>query len=232
MIRQPPLDFREARCGRRSARRDLLTRERPEAAHHFAQVMSHLAPPGVVDPPLESDLERRNPGLGREARGGIGHAATLERGRRGGCERGELAELPFAQLGVGPDQRVTPAREVGERGVFVRAARYRCKGRGDDLERWRSRGGCQDALCDEGLKLLGAEEEDLPLVREVAEERPSREAGVLGNFGHRDLVVTGGAIELECRLLETSDSIVFPATHESYATRLHSVPSEGTTRWH
>src|SRR5579863_5214830 len=55
----------------RPARRHLLEYERFEASHRLAQMMSQLAPPGVVDPPFEADLERRDTGFGREVRGEI-----------------------------------------------------------------------------------------------------------------------------------------------------------------
>ena len=56
------------------------------------------------------------------------------------------------QLGVGPDQRMTLAREVAERGVLVRPARHGGQGRGNGVERRRSRGRGQDALRDECLE--------------------------------------------------------------------------------
>ena len=46
-----------------------------ELAHRLAHVDSHPASPGVVDPPLEADRERRQAGLGGELRGGRGDAA-------------------------------------------------------------------------------------------------------------------------------------------------------------
>ena len=75
-----------------------------------------------------------------------------------------------------------------------------------------------DAVAYERLDPVRAEEEDLPLVREVAEERAPRQARARSELGHGDLVVAGVPVELERGFLEPVDGIGFPAGHDSYAT--------------
>jgi len=64
----------------------------------------------AVDPPLEGDLEDGDARLRRQARRRFRDTAPPQRVGDGGCQRGQLDELAFLQLGVlGDDRR--PARD-------------------------------------------------------------------------------------------------------------------------
>ena len=94
--------------------------------------------------------------------------------RDGRREGSALEELTFSDLSALHDERVARAHEVQTTETLELGA---CclEGGGDGVERRSVLGGAGDDVNDALLELLRPGEEHLPLVDEVAEERPLRE---------------------------------------------------------
>ena len=146
---------------------------------------SRSGPSGCGDPPLESDLKDGHPGLGRQRRGRLPDTAPAQRVRDRRGYRGELDELALAQLRVGRDDDLPPpdgGRVLHELAAWAyRAAATASMGAAES-------GAFSTEDTNSAWNASEPAEQDLALVREVAEERPLREPRPLGDLGHRDLL--------------------------------------------
>ena len=175
-------------------------------------------PSGAAIQLREGDPEDGQARLGRQGRGRVGDAPAAQRvGDRGG-DRRQLDQLALAQVGVGgddgrpPPDAVLVRREHGGRGV---------QGPGDRVDRRGGIGGAGDAGHEELLEPLRAREQDLALVREVAEERPLGEPRPLGDLGHRHLLEAALGEELERRLSQPAARARLPSHHALMIRGLH-----------
>ena len=164
--------------------------------------------PGSASQLPEGDAEDGDRGLGGQAGAVLGHPSALQTGREGAGPRVQLGQLTFLQLDVRRDHGLAPA------GVFPVAAdhvgdrRERAR-RGVHRRRRLRRGG--EGLGQVAGHGLGAGEQHLPLVAEVAEERACGEPGTLGDLGDGGLLVPALDVELHRRLPEPAPGVRLPS---------------------
>ena len=128
--------------------------------------------------------------------------------RRG--QRGELDELAFLQLGVGDDERLALTGEVA---ALLEERRGRGERAGDRVDGGGPGRRIRDPVHQEVPKNGGAGEEDLPLVGEVAEERPLRQPGPGRDVRHGGPAEAALTVELDRRLEQAAGGVRFPAGH-------------------
>ena len=142
-------------------------------------------------------------------------SATPRRAQRVGerrGERGELDQLALLELGVRGDDRPGAARE--SRGAPRAAPAGGLEAGGDRVDRRRGRRARRRRRPRRTLlQRARAAEQHLALVGEVAEERPLRQPGPLGDLRHGGLLEPALAVELQRRLREPAARVRLPATH-------------------
>lgn len=150
---------------------------------------------GVFGPPLEADLEDRQPHLRDQARVGFDDAAPVQGGGHRRGQRGVLHHLALAKLLVGGDQAAAPP-DLLEAPLLLDEPTRILHGGGDRVERRGSLGGGGDRVDDGLLQDLRAPEENLALVGVVPEEGPLGETRPRGDLLDRGPVVAPLAKEL------------------------------------
>ena len=162
------------------------------------------------DPLPEGNLEHQNARLGGDGCAEIGHSATAQRLGPGHGERGELGPLTLLQLGIRIEDLLSARGDLtaslDEVGDGTKTSSDRLEGRDGGRGPFNRLG---EAL----LKLLGAGEEHLALIREIAEERAPGQPGALGDLGHGDVLEPTFLEQFECGLLEPAMCTWLPPRH-------------------
>ena len=133
--------------------------------------------------------------------------------RDGGGHRRKLVQLALAQLGAGVDYALALTSEVPSAALLEhRACRFDAR---DGRVEWGGSVGCgRNRGHDKFVQLGSSREEDLPLVREVAEEGPFCEPSALGYLCDGRVVEPALAVELHRRLFQAAASVrLTPTVH-------------------